>query len=242
MATHPSVRYLVLWDIDHTLIETRGLGSQFYQAAFEATTNRKMIKKADATGKTEQAILAETLRMHDIEPTDDHQKRYAVELARQYEQHADLLREKGRALAGGEQALTALAAVPGIVQTVLTGNLRHVALTKLRVFDLAKHIDFEVGAYGEDNSERAKLVPVAQERAGRKYGARFDRANTVIIGDTTSDVAAAHEGGAEIVAVASGRDSEDALRQAGADRVIPNLVETQRLVDAALESLTASPH
>jgi phosphoglycolate phosphatase-like HAD superfamily hydrolase len=237
MGTRPSARYLVLWDIDHTLIETRGLGSQFYQAAFEAITNRKMIEQADVTGKTEQAILAETLRMHDIEPTDDHQKRYAVELARQYEQHVDLLRDKGRALPGGDQALAALADVPGIVQTVLTGNLREVALTKLRVFGLDKHIDFEVGAYGEDDSERAKLVPVAQERAGAKYGHRFDRTNTVIIGDTTSDVAAARDGGAGIVAVASGRDSEGELREARADQVIPDLIETQRLVDAVLRAL-----
>ncbi|MGC9670519.1 HAD family hydrolase [Planosporangium sp. 12N6] len=227
----------MLWDIDHTLIETAGLGSRFYRAAFETITNREMVEQADVTGKTEQAILTETLRMHRIEPTDDHQKRYAVELARQYEQHADLLRNTGRALPGAGQALTALAAVPGTVQTVLTGNLREVAFTKLRVFDLATPIDFEVGAYGEDDSERAKLVPVAQDRAGAKYRTRFDDGNTVIIGDTTSDVTAARQGGAQIVAVASGRDSEDELRRAGADRVIPDLIETQRLVDAVQEAL-----
>jgi phosphoglycolate phosphatase-like HAD superfamily hydrolase len=231
------MRYLVLWDIDHTLIDTRGLGSQFYQAAFETITNRSMIDQADVTGKTEQAILAETLRMHGIEPTDDHQRRYAVELARQYEQHADLLRDKGVALPGSHQALVTFAALPGMVQTVLTGNLREVAVTKLRVFGLTEHIDFEVGAYGEDDSERAKLVAVAQERAGAKYKARFERANTVIIGDTTNDVTAARQGGAEIVAVASGRDSQDELREAGADQVIPDLAGTQRLLDAVLKAL-----
>jgi hypothetical protein len=45
---------------------------------------------------------------------------------------------------------------PGIVQTVLTGSLRAVARTKLRVFGLGGSIDCEAGAYGEDVSERAK--------------------------------------------------------------------------------------
>jgi hypothetical protein len=35
---------------------------------------------------------------------------------------------------------------PGILQSVLTGNLRQVAITKLQAFDLDRYIDFEIGA------------------------------------------------------------------------------------------------
>jgi hypothetical protein len=33
MPTSPTSGLLVLWDVDHTLIETRGVGSELYRAA-----------------------------------------------------------------------------------------------------------------------------------------------------------------------------------------------------------------
>jgi len=229
MVVRKDERRLVLWDIDHTLIETKGVGKRLYVAAFEAVTGRTMEHAIEPTGRTETAIFAETLERRSIEASDELQRRYAAELARQYEQHADELRTRGRALPGAEAALAELAQQPNVIQTVLTGNLRAVAHTKLRVFGLDGFIDWEAGAYGEDVSERAKLVPVAQQRAGEKYGASFERDNTVIIGDTVQDVQAAHEGGAAIIAVASGRDSVEDLGQAGADVVLADLTDTMRL-------------
>ena len=67
-----------------------------------------------------------------------------------------------RVLPGAGQTLAALAELPDFIQTVLTGNLRAVAETKLRVFDLDRFIDVEIGAYGDDESDRPKLVAVAQ--------------------------------------------------------------------------------
>src|SRR5207249_8704603 len=140
-------------DIDHTLIETRGVGKQLYIAAFEVVTGRTMEHAIEPTGRIVTAIFAETLERHGIEASDELQRRYAAELAHQYEQHAEELRTRGRALPGAEAALAALAQRPDIVQTVLTGNLRAVARTKLRVFGLDRFIDWEAGAYGEDVSE-----------------------------------------------------------------------------------------
>src|SRR6266536_3113769 len=148
MATPATERLLVLWDIDHTLIETRGVGKQLYVAAFEAVSGRTMEHAIEPTGRTETAIFAETLERHGIEASDELQRQYAVELARQYEEQAAELRTRGRALPGAEAALAAVAHQPDIVQTVLTGNLRAVACTKLRVFGLDGYIDSEVGSYG----------------------------------------------------------------------------------------------
>jgi phosphoglycolate phosphatase len=223
---------LVLWDIDHTLIETRGVGTRLYIAAFEAVTGRTIEHTVEPTGRTETAIFSEALERHGIEATDELHRHYAVELARQYERHVELLQQEGRALPGAAAALAALAVRPGMVQTVLSGNLRAVAITKLRVFGLAAHIDFAVGAYGDDASKRARLVSIAQARAGAKHAAQFTRTSTVIVGDTASDVRAAHEGGASIVAVASGKDSADDLRRAGAEVVLSDLTDTGRVTEA----------
>ncbi|MBX6721794.1 MAG: haloacid dehalogenase-like hydrolase [Dactylosporangium sp.] len=225
---------LVLWDIDHTLIETRGVGSQFYQAAFEEVTGRTLEHKADVTGKTEQVILAETLRLHGIDQSAAYQEGYARALAEQYRRNADLLRERGRALPGAAEAVASLAQHPGVVQTVLTGNYRAVAAIKLEIFDLDKHIDLDVGAYGEDSTDRPPLVAIAQQRASTKYRHEFTQTNTVIIGDNSHDITAGHLGGAAVIAVASGRDSAEQLRNAGARVVLPDLTGTTNVVAAVL--------
>lgn len=227
---------LILWDIDHTLIETRGLGSQLARAAFAQITGQHFDELAEATGKTEPVIVAETLRLHGIEPTESHQQQYAQALPEQYRRHANQLRARGRELPGAREALDALAKIPGVVQTVLTGNYRAVAAVKLDTFDLNQHIDLDIGAYAEDGTDRATIVPVAQRRASTKYHHQFSHNNTIIIGDTTHDIAAAHHGGAAIVAVATGRDSANDLRNAGAEIVLADLTNPAGLISAIFEA------
>jgi len=232
MAGHTDERLLVLWDIDHTLIETKGLGSELYRQAFETVTGRHMEQQADVTGQTEPAILTATLKLHGIEDDEQYQAPYAEALAAEYARHAEELRARGRVLLGVREALATLAKRSDVIQTVLSGNLRAVSIIKLQVFGLDQYLDFAVGAYGDDDTHRPNLVRVAQRRATEKYGGVFNRTSTVVIGDSTHDVRTAHDGGAAIVAVASGRDDEDALRQGGADTVLPDLTDTGRVLRA----------
>ena len=105
-------------------------------------------------------------------------------------------------------------------------------MIKLRAFGLDGRIDFEAGAYGEDAVERYELVAVAQRRAEARYGVSFDRHDTLIVGDTASDVQAAKRAGARIVAVASGRDTFEQLREVGAEAVLADLTELGQLLGA----------
>jgi len=237
MIDHAEGARLVLWDVDHTLIETRGLGGQLARAAFQEITGSRPDEMAEATGKTERVILSETLLAHGIQPTDELQTRYAQALSEQYWRNIDALERTGRAIPGAAEAIAALRRVPDVIQTVLTGNYRAVAAIKLSVFDLDDLLDLEVGAYADDGADRASLVSIAQQRAGEKYRRRFSRANTVIIGDTTHDVAAAHDGGAGVVAVANGKHAADQLRAADADVVLEDLTNATALV-AAVTSRT----
>jgi phosphoglycolate phosphatase-like HAD superfamily hydrolase len=121
-----------------------------------------------------------------------------------------------------------------VVQTVLTGNVPAVARVKLAAFGLDRHLDLEIGAYGPDDHVRANLVRAAQRRASVKHGGVFDRETTVVIGDTPHDVTAAREGGARVVAVASGRFTEPELRASGAEVVLPDLTDTAVVLRAVL--------
>jgi phosphoglycolate phosphatase-like HAD superfamily hydrolase len=238
MAIDANRARLILWDIDHTLIDTRGAGSQFARAAFTEITGRNPHRMATATGKTEPVILAETLRAHGIEPTDEYQRRYAQALPDQYRRHADQLRQQGRALPGATAAITALDQIPGVIQTVLTGNYKAVATVKLAVFDLDRLLDLDVGAYADDADDRAALVAIAQQRAAARYAYPFSRTNTIIIGDTTHDITAARNGGASVIAVATGTDTSDQLREAGADHLLPNLTDSAALIKAINSSIS----
>jgi phosphoglycolate phosphatase len=65
-----------------------------------------------------------------------------------------------------------------------------------------------------------------------RHGINFTDKTTIVIGDTTSDVEAALTGGAQIIAVASGRTTADELRDAGAPTVLDSLTDTTAVVRA----------
>ncbi len=133
-----------------------------------------------------------------------------------------------------EEVLGGSTATDGVVQSLLTGNLAANAAMKLGAFGLDRWLDLEIGGYGSDpHDARSDLVGVARERAAAKY-ARPD--HTVLVGDTPLDVKAAHEGGARVVAVASGPYGTKELEQAGADVVLEDLSDAER----AIAALTAS--
>jgi phosphoglycolate phosphatase-like HAD superfamily hydrolase len=226
------VTTLVLWDIDHTLIETRGVGGEIYAEAFQAVTGHPLDEMPALSGRTEPVIFREALKAHGIADSEGLYSRFADEQARGYAARADELRRRGRALPGAAEALRALANRPDVIQSVLTGNTRPAAEIKLRAFGLDRDLDLDVAAYGTDDDDRPNLVKVARQRAEVAHGVPFDAASTVLIGDTPNDVAAARDGGARIVAVATGSDSAEDLASAGADTVFEDLTQTDDLLTA----------
>jgi len=228
----PTRTLLVLWDVDHTLMETCGVGTEVYAAAFQKVTGRALGQMAVVSGRTEPVIFREVLARHGIEDTAELFSRFADEQARGYAEHADELRHRGRALPGAARALAMLASHDDVVQSVLTGNTRPSAQIKLSTFGLDTHLDLDAGAYGTDSDARADLVPIARQRAAQRTGIPFGPDTTVLIGDTPSDIEAARDGGARIIAVATGSFSTDDLAAAGASTVLPDLTDASALIAA----------
>jgi phosphoglycolate phosphatase len=232
----PVPRLLVLWDIDHTLIETRGVGRAIYDRAFPAATGRPLAKLADISGQTELGIMAESLRLNGIEPTDAAVGRLAVALVQGYAEAREELATTGRALPGAQETLVALAANPAIHQSVLTGNLREVARIKLEVFGLYSYLDLAAGAYGDDDPDRSKLVAMAQQRAANRTGVAFDGDATVLVGDTPNDVAAGLAAGVRVIGVETGKTGSAELWEAGAQTVLKDLRECQTTIARLTDS------
>ncbi|MER6626781.1 haloacid dehalogenase-like hydrolase [Streptomyces sp. NPDC000987] len=227
---------LVLWDVDHTLVSIGGgVSRTIYAHAFEHVTGRPLGSLADMNGRTEQAIMVETLRLNGVEQPETLYDNFYAALADAAHQLAGRMREVGEDLPGAREALAAFAK-QGVVQSAVTGNIRPIAETKLTALDLAEHLDFAVGGYGDDGSDRADLVRQARARATTKYGRPFPDGHVIVIGDTPHDIYGAHDANAVAVGVATGRSSFDELTSAGADVVLRSLTEhsaiEQLLVDA----------
>ncbi|PSK96200.1 phosphoglycolate phosphatase-like HAD superfamily hydrolase [Murinocardiopsis flavida] len=235
-------RLLLLWDVDHTLIDIRGVGSLVFGEAFQEATGRPMSAgMATAHGHTEPVLLEKTLDLNGIGDRDeDLFRRFADAQAASYRAHLVDLTQRGRVLPGVETALRTLRAHPGVVQTVLTGNTRASAKIKVGAFGLDRYLDLEIGAYGDDDAHRPTLVDIARQRAGRCHGAVFDTTATILIGDTPKDVEAAHSAGVRVIAIASGSSTSAELARAGADRVVTTLdgVDAPHLVTELLAGLS----
>jgi len=222
---------LVLWDVDHTLIETRGVGGEVFRAAFEAATGRRLESMPDPTGLTEAEIFRRAVEAHGVDdPTAF--ERFTQLQAAEYRLRGGELHMRGRVLPGVIATLRAVAASSDLLQTVLSGNTRAAAAAKLAVFRLGAYLDLEVSAGGDDDPVRANLVPVVWERVADKYGIRFGPTDTVLLGDTPADVETGRAHGCRVIGVTTGRASAEELRTAGADQVLADLTRTATVLEA----------
>ncbi len=223
----------MLWDVDFTLIDSGGVGRVVYRTVFRDLFGRDPDGVAPMGGRTERAIIAETLSMAGISDPDRHVDAFVAELNRRAPELQPTFVASGRALPGAAAALAAVAALgPAVVQSVLTGNVPAMARAKLAAFGLDSRLDLDVGAYGDHHEVRAELVHVARRRAGAAYGRDFGGQATVLVGDTPLDVAAALATGARAVGVATGSPTAAELAAAGADVVLPDLTDTPAVVAA----------
>jgi phosphoglycolate phosphatase-like HAD superfamily hydrolase len=233
-ATYRAVTRLVLWDIDGTLVDSAGLGAEAFYEAFERITGAPVTKLVPFAGRTDLEIALDLLETAGIEHSERLLDDFERELIASMAARAELVRERGRPFPGVRDALTRLGTEPDVTQSLLTSNIEPNAHVKLAAFDLHELIDMEIGAYGSDHQRRGELVAVARRKALDLRGVAFDPADIVLIGDTPLDVAAAIEGGARAVGVATGRYETEELKHSGADAVLEDLSDLELVLEAVL--------
>jgi phosphoglycolate phosphatase-like HAD superfamily hydrolase len=234
---------LVLWNIDLTLLDVGRVSRDACADAFRRATGRPLASLPQVAGRSDTEIFFESLFLNDVPtgPTDAADAellgRYCFELEEAFTLRRDELTQQGRLLAGAGAAVAAVAALPGVVQTVLTGTIEANARTKLRAFGLDQFFDLELAGYGSDAYPRGSQLLMCRDRAGEKYGRTVTAERTVYVADSRRDVEAAHLGGARCIAVATGRDTAAELRDANADLVLPGLSDTEQVI-SAIDRLT----
>lgn len=230
------MRKLILFDIDGTLLHTRGAARRaFHRAMVEVYGSAGPIATHPFDGKTDPQIARELLTLEGRTDADIDAGLPLLWTAYAAELEDELARpdHETEVLPGVRALLSALSlhaheAMVGL----LTGNIERGASLKLASADLPP---FALGAFGSDCERREGLPQIAVERARRNAGVDFRGRDVLIIGDTPADVRCGASLGVHAVAVATGRHSADALRAAGAHSVFQNLAAVDDVLRVLLD-------
>jgi phosphoglycolate phosphatase-like HAD superfamily hydrolase len=217
----------ILFDIDGTLIDSGGAGMLSLNLAFkEFFSVDDAFRAIRMAGKTDLQIVNEALRMHNIDSSNGNVPGFFASYVRHLE--ITIHDRKGHIKPGIRQALELLHVRDDIVLGLLTGNIETGAMIKLEAFGLAEF--FEAGAFGENDPDRNKLLPIAVEKLREKKGIEIDYSQCIVIGDTPRDVECSKPYGAYAIAVATGPYSYDELSGTAADAVFHDLSDTDNFL------------
>jgi phosphoglycolate phosphatase len=198
-----SLRAVLFWDLDGTLLTTGRAGLHAFEEALEEVTGATAdLQELSTPGLTDtgvaRLVLEHAGRRADPDTVDA--------VVRAYERRLpdSLPRRQGRVLEGIREVLEDLAPRDDVRSYLLTGNTPTGARAKLRHYDLDGFFAGDEGAFCIDHGSRTDIarraLPLA-EGADQIY----------VIGDTPADVECGKAIGARTIAVASGWHSPEQL-------------------------------
>lgn len=219
----PEHDWLILIDIDGTLLTTEGIGPTLMQQAAEQTLNTPLrFDRVDFSGNLDPLIVAQAAS-HANHPWDEDQHRrfrsaYTT-VVRNY------LQTTNPNLLPGASELIDNLATARIPRGLLTGNYPETAQLKIESAGL-DFTTFTASAFGSDGPDRPALVHTARKR----HTHHIPDANVVVIGDTPRDIHCALAHNCTPIAVTTGRFNRTQLHDAGANHVIDSLEQAPQLL------------
>lgn len=225
------MKRLILFDIDGTLLWTRGAARRaFLTAMLEVYGTAGPIATHSFGGKTDPQIARELLRLEGFTDADIDAGLAALWACYTRELRAELESPEHQTivLPGVRAIVAALMERTDVLVGLLTGNIRDGA--DLKLASAALDGAFRLGAYGSDNERRDALPSIAVERARVLSGRGFAGRDIVVIGDTPADMTCGQSLDVHAVGVATGSFDADTLTGAGAHTVFPDLSDTDSVM------------
>ena len=219
-------RPLLIFDIDGTLLEVRGVGRQALNSAFHDLFGLEgALDALDFAGATDYEHFAHLCELHPdvVSPADA--PRFFFHYAKTL---VVLLSSARLAPLPGVTALLARLSRSGWPVTLGTGNTQTGAYAKLGAAGLAGY--FPHGGFSAPGRSRRDIIVAARCGFPPQYPA-------VVVGDTPRDIAAAHAEHLPVIGVATGRFSVPALVEAGADAVLADLTDAALFLEHAVAAL-----
>ena len=221
---------LVLFDIDGTLLDLHGAGRRAFALALEEAFGwADEIEYIQFAGATDLDVLDQVFRRHQGKLTPaDAEHFFAIMPHKLRETSADA---EVTIYPGAIELVAQLSDDPDITIGLVTGNIESCARIKLEKAGLHGH--FQLGAFGHEHGDRREIAQLALSRAEaglspeKKFGRKF------LIGDTPSDITAAHHIGATSIAVATGHYTQEMLTHAGARHALTTLEDARHIIFSA---------
>ncbi len=219
--------YVLLFDIDGTLINSGGAGSAAMADAFVALFGVDSPHDVPVHGQTDRGIAGSLFKAHGIEDSQQHWDRlreaYVTKLAE------NLPRTSGFVLDGVITILGQLAERDDVAVGLLTGNVLAGARVKLEFFKLMHHFAF--GGYGDHHHDRNDVARQALGEARRHLNGQVHPERTWVIGDTPNDVRCARAIGARVAAVSTGNYASNELAAAKPDVLLHSMADSRPILD-----------
>ncbi len=218
---------LVLFDIDGTLLDTRGAGRRsFARAIRRLFGGDDDLADVRFAGGTDLDLFEQVARRMGRIPDAANTAAFFGLLPGLLRE--EFAREAPRVYPGVRELLRALDGCAGVTMGLVTGNIESCAWVKLEACGIRAH--FELGAFGHEHADRREIARLARRRAERSGAC----SRCVLIGDTPADIAAARAIDAESIAVATGGFSAAELRGAGAAHVLETLSDVSAVTALVL--------
>jgi len=225
---------LVLFDIDGTLITSRGAGRRAMRTALQRVFGAAGgIDQYDLRGRTDTRIVHDVMGALGWEPArvkerlDDFFEAYLGGLTSEIGDGRHVV-----TLPGVSAVVARLAQSADALLGLVTGNIEEGARIKLLPTGLWPL--FRVGAYGSDHMDRRRLPSLAARRAQALVGYPFAATDVVVIGDTPHDIDCARACGAVAVAVTTGQYTRDELLAERPDHLFDDLADVEKVLAAIL--------
>ena len=223
---------LILFDVDQTLISTRGGDRKALNDTFrELHGIDDAFEGISFGGRMDLSIMGQVY-LHWGVPEGD--RCLGDFKARYFELLEQVLKdwEMGIVYPGIPELLRALDSRAEVQMGLATGNFRESAFIKLRKYGLDTF--FEEGGFGGDHLDRPKVVADAILKCQTLSGMVYEREDIFVIGDSVSDVEAGRANGINSVAVATGHYDTVKLKALGPTFVFEDLSDTERVLGALL--------
>ena len=220
-------RYL-FWDLDGTLIDTKGAGVPALLSSVEQISGRTPdFERSSVAGLTDHQIILHLFKILDF-PVNGDQLNKALSL---YSANLSIALEdqKVEVLGNGFRVLKELAKL-NFINLVCTGNIASGAEIKLKSAGLLQ--EFEIGNVYTSKGIEPRSAILAE--ALTKTKASSDE--VVVIGDTEHDIFAAKEIGLKVIAVESRKYSLWDLEKFNPDAILKQGWDTEDFLQT-LESI-----
>lgn len=226
------MNYLLIWDIDGTLIQGKGIGRKSFNIAFhdlygtnEAFDNIQMAGMLDSV-IVEHVFESNTIIIPNFNTYSFKQDEETIKL---YDRYCEILGAEVEKLScsiaapGVIELLTILSKKDNIYNVLGTGNIEKGARIKLSLDNLNKF--FPTGGFGDEKMERWQVMEKAYSNAVSHFGIEFIKESVFVIGDTPLDIKCGKKFNTKTIGVATGPYTFTDLQNCGADYVFNDFTD-----------------